>query len=275
MADSVTASAIPAGYSIVGGYEDGRYAWTAADWARFPNAAHVRIAVHPSTLRGNCLDIETGDARPEDGPTWVMKMRGLGAWPSVYCSMSIWGEVRNLFAGMAPPPYWVAAYPGGGPIVYDGSVAHQYADSGPHGENIDLSVALDYWPGVDGGGPGPAPPSTQAEDEDMHIGITSEQNLDGSHDFHLWVGDAAIRQFTGTPQPPYGIPSDAIAFSGGALLLRQFSRQETVDALARATLKTGTPVPPVDQTKIQAVHQAAEAAAAATKALADAVAALG
>lgn len=148
MYDAVTPGNIPASAQMVAGYIDGRYAWRAADWARFPGAVKVRIAVFASTNDGHVLDCENGDATPGQCPGWVSRRRATGADPTVYCSLAAWGAVRNCFisAGVREPHYWIAAYPGNGPALYAGSVAHQYADPGP----VDISVVADYWPGVDG-----------------------------------------------------------------------------------------------------------------------------
>lgn len=151
MFDSVTASAIPADAVMVAGYVDGVYRWAHADWDRFPNAVQVRIAVHPGTDDGQVLDVERGDATPAQAPAWVVARRAVGVDPSVYCSLAVWDEVKAAFAGagVVEPHYWIAAYPGNGPNLYPGSVAHQYRDTGPNGENVDMSVVADFWPGVD------------------------------------------------------------------------------------------------------------------------------
>lgn len=70
MYDSTTASDIPADAEIVAGYVDGRYAWSDADWARFPNAVKVRISVFGS-LDADVLDVEPSDATPADAAVWV------------------------------------------------------------------------------------------------------------------------------------------------------------------------------------------------------------
>jgi len=154
MYDAVTPGNVPANAQMVAGYVDGRYAWHANDWARFPNAVKVRIAVFSSTNDGHVLDIEPGCSTPASAPGWVQRRRAAGVDPSVYCNTSTWPTVRAAFAaaGVAQPHYWIAAYPGNGPNLYPGSVAHQYANPGP----VDISVVADYWPGVDGvsGGPG-------------------------------------------------------------------------------------------------------------------------
>jgi len=148
MYDAVTPGNIPANAQMVAGYVDGRYAWHANDWARFPNAVKVRIAVFSSTNDGHVLDIEPGCSTPASAPGWVQRRRAAGVDPSVYCNTSTLPTVQAAFraAGVPEPHYWIASYPGIGPNLYAGSVAHQYADPGPY----DISVVADYWPGVDG-----------------------------------------------------------------------------------------------------------------------------
>lgn len=68
MFDSTTPSAIPVTAELVGGYVNGQYAWSSADWNRFPGAQQVRINVTGDPALGNCLDVETGDATPEQAP---------------------------------------------------------------------------------------------------------------------------------------------------------------------------------------------------------------
>ena len=160
MYDAVTPSNIPAEAQMVAGYVDGRYAWSSADWARFPGAVKVKIAVFPSTNDGHVLDVERGNATPAEAPGWVLKRRAAGVDPTVYCSATAWPTVRAAFAAahVPEPHWWIAAYPGIGAILYPGTVAHQYADQGL----CDLSVVADYWPGVD-----KAPSTTTSPGADM------------------------------------------------------------------------------------------------------------
>jgi hypothetical protein len=139
---------IPRAAQLVAGYlPPSPYAWTAADWAAFPNAVHVRIAVRAATNDGHVLDVETGDATPAEAPGWVRMRRAGGADPTVYCSASLWPTVQQQFVqqGVAQPHYWIASYPGGGPVIPSGAVAHQWQST----TNYDISVVADYWPGVD------------------------------------------------------------------------------------------------------------------------------
>lgn len=153
MYDAVIPANIPANAAIVAGYlPPSRYAWTAADWARFPNAVKVRIAVRASTNDGHVLDVENGDATPAQAPGWAHMRRASGyAHPTIYCSKSIQSQVIDAFnqAGEPLPLWWIAHYdnvdaldePGGSNVVAD-----QYADPGPY----DRSIVANFWPGVDG-----------------------------------------------------------------------------------------------------------------------------
>jgi len=145
--DAIHPANIPTTAQGVAGYVDGRYAWTAADWARFPHAVKARIAVFSSTNDGHVLDVEAGCSTPANAPGWVVRRRRAGVDPTVYCSLSQWPVVRAAFvaAKVAEPHWWVAAYPGNGANLYPGSIAHQYANPGP----VDISIVADYWPGVD------------------------------------------------------------------------------------------------------------------------------
>lgn len=172
--DSVTPANCPADAEMVGGYVDGWYRWPDEAWALFPGAVPIRIAVHPWTDDGAVLDVEPGDASPEEAPGWVLMRQAAGQLGSVYCSLFQWPQVQQAFSslGMEQPPYWIAAYPGNGAELYPGSVAHQWGGDVDGG--YDISVAADFWPGVDGDTPPPPiPPAPPADEEDtMIFGLT-------------------------------------------------------------------------------------------------------
>src|SRR5581483_5471421 len=148
MYDGVDASRLPANAQLVGGYVDGAYAWSAADWARFPRSVKVRIAVFSSTNDGEVLDVEPGNATPAESVDWVLMRRRAGADPTVYMNTSTWPTVRSAFSArkVAEPHYWVAQYDGITALPA-GAVAKQYYNNNQAG--YDLSVVADYWPGVD------------------------------------------------------------------------------------------------------------------------------
>lgn len=148
MYDGVDASRLPTNAELVAGYVDGLFTWSAADWARFPNAVKVRIAVFSSTNDGEVLDVEPGNATPAESVDWVLMRRRAGVDPTVYMNASTWPTVRAEFSarGVAEPHYWVAQYDGVAALPA-GSIAKQYYNNNQAG--YDLSVVADYWPGVD------------------------------------------------------------------------------------------------------------------------------
>ena len=148
--DSTTASDIRADAPMVAGYINGSYTWSDADWARFPNAVKVRIAVNAQTNDGHVLDVEDGDALPHEAPAWVLLRRAAGVEPSVYCNLSNVDEIKAAFvhAGVPLPPLWLAHYDGI-PVLPDGYIAKQYADEALTGGHYDVSIVADYWPGID------------------------------------------------------------------------------------------------------------------------------
>jgi hypothetical protein len=151
MYDSTAAADIPADAKMVAGYlPPSRYAWSAADWARFPHAVKVHIAIFATVDAGHVLDVEQGDATPAQVPGWVSMRRKAGADPTVYCSQSVWQTCRDACAraGVAEPHWWIARYDNN-PTIPAGAIAKQYANQTYTGRHYDLSVVADYWPGVD------------------------------------------------------------------------------------------------------------------------------
>jgi hypothetical protein len=151
MYDSTTAANIPADAAIVGGYVDGAYRWSDADWARFPNAIKVRIATRPATNDGHVGDVERGNMTATQAVDWVRMRRGEGADPTIYCSASPWPSVRAAFqdAVEKEPHYWIADYDRD-PTIPVGAVAKQYeSPKTGSGGHYDLSNVADFWPGVE------------------------------------------------------------------------------------------------------------------------------
>lgn len=149
MYDGIDASRLPTNAQLVGGYVDGNYRWSDADWARFgASTVKVRIAVFSTTNDGIILDVEPGNATPAQSVDWVIMRRDAGVDPTVYMNTSTWDIVRSAFQarGVAEPHYWVAQYDNIA-TVPSGAVGKQYFNSDSLG--YDLSVVADYWPGVD------------------------------------------------------------------------------------------------------------------------------
>lgn len=86
MYDTITPSAIPANAKAVAGYVGG--SWPTFDTLvkDFPDAHKLSIAVAASE-EAECLDVESGDARPDQAPAWVKSAIARGVKkPVVYTS---------------------------------------------------------------------------------------------------------------------------------------------------------------------------------------------
>lgn len=151
MYDSITAADIPHTAQMVAGYINGTFAWSASDWARFATVPRVRIATRASINDGDVLDVEPGDATPDQAPSWVVMRRKAGhPAPTIYCNAATWPAVRFAFvdARVAEPLYWIAKWDNN-PVMLTGAIAKQYIDAPASGGHYDLSIVADYWPGVD------------------------------------------------------------------------------------------------------------------------------
>jgi hypothetical protein len=172
MYDSTNAKDIPIDAQMVAGYVDGRYRWSDADWARFPNAVKVRIACFSQTDDGQVLDIESGCSEPEDAPGWARRRRAVGVDPTVYVNRSNLKAVRFPFdqIGEPMPHIWLASYDGVAEIP-EGMVAKQYANEPLAGGHFDLSVVADFWPGIDAPQGNDTPQlGGQSADLDLRVG---------------------------------------------------------------------------------------------------------
>jgi hypothetical protein len=148
--DSTNADDIPTTAGMVGGYVDGKWKWTPANWQRFPNAIHVPIACFPGTNDGVVGDVETGDMLPWELVDWVLMRRAASVDPTGYVNLSNWNPTRTEFQlrGIPEPHWWLADYDNN-PQLPAGAMAKQYANSPLAGGHYDLSVVADFWPGVD------------------------------------------------------------------------------------------------------------------------------
>lgn len=172
MYDSINVMAIPADATMVAGYYSGARipSTLPALRERFPNATIVDICV-TSSQNGMVLDVETGDATPNQVPMWLNRQRALGKDPTVYTSTAMWPAVKAAcaVAGIALPHWWRAHYNGVAALEM-GEIAHQYTNgvtpsTAPYRvPGCDTSIVADYWPGVD---PAPAPSSTRPLRSDM------------------------------------------------------------------------------------------------------------
>jgi hypothetical protein len=150
MFDSTTPEAIPPNAEIVAGYVDGSFAWPASAWARFPHAQHVMISVTADHSRGDCLDVENGDATPAQAPGWIRARHVAGATNvTIYCNRSTLPAVERACAGLSYYK-WIATLDGtlfipGFPALA-GPAAVQFAGASLAGVNVDVSLVWeDNW----------------------------------------------------------------------------------------------------------------------------------
>lgn len=147
--DSINATRIPRDAQIVLGYDDGPISkWEDSWWGLFPHAVLGRITVFASDNIGQILDVEKGDATPAESVDWVLRRRAAGVDPTVYMNSSTWPQVRAAFQArkVQEPHYWVAQYDGVQQI-FPGAIGKQYYNNDALG--YDMSVFVDYWPGID------------------------------------------------------------------------------------------------------------------------------
>ncbi len=114
MYDSITVVTVPLHAEAVAGYVDGKWPTYKGLVKSFPLAHHLSIAVFASD-DADCLDIENGDATPDQAPAWVKRqhLRGVTR-PVVYASLSAMGGllVHLQAAGVprATVRVWTAHY---------------------------------------------------------------------------------------------------------------------------------------------------------------------
>lgn len=153
---------------LVAGYANGTYAWSSADWHRFPHQAHVTIDVRGTDPSADVLDVETGDATPADAVTWIKNKKLLKpAYPGVlYVNRS---NITAVFNAMHAAGYqvvkdfrlWIATLDGSRSVPdMTGVTAIQYEGSNMTHTNVDLSLVFDgAWKAAPVVTPPPPPPS--------------------------------------------------------------------------------------------------------------------
>jgi hypothetical protein len=116
MYDSVDVDAIPPDAVAVAGYTSGRWPTWVEIVQRFPRARRVSIAVNASH-DADCLDIEKGDATPQEAPGWVKRQIARGVKrPKLYASVSqmpvVLAELRKAGLRRGQVLLWTAHYTG-------------------------------------------------------------------------------------------------------------------------------------------------------------------
>lgn len=161
MYDSVTLGEIPANAEAVAGYTSGHWPTFPDVVTRWPKAKHLSIAVN-AEHDADCLDIEPGDATPDQAPAWVRRqvLRGVKK-PVVYSSVSQMPTVLSVLKASgidrSQVRVWTAHYTfrehrcdkACGFGFNTTSDATQYTDKAL-GKNLDASLISDSFfdPGV-------------------------------------------------------------------------------------------------------------------------------
>jgi hypothetical protein len=212
----------PANASMVAGYISGGCVWPASGWQRWRTVTQVRIATNASVNAGQVLDVERGDAVPDDAPGWCARARLRGQIPTVYCSASVVPALLAAFnAHDVPHPLlWVAQWDGIASVA-PAWVAKQYRNDNARG--YDVSAVADYWPGVD---PAPQPIT---EDSDVRLVQVPGQA-------EVWAFSEAGRVVAGLPSP--AVEADLMNLGAGKIT------EITAEGLAflRATFPTAAVV---------------------------------
>jgi hypothetical protein len=150
---------------MIAGYLTGPYAWTAAEWDLFPRAQHVTIVTTANANAGDVLDVERGDATPDQAHGWIAMRKANGLYrPTIYCSLSVVPAVRAATGGYIlgrDYDIWVADWTGQ-PVITPAPgtplakfAAAQYANDQAKDTTI---VGDDLWPRRTPPGPPPPPP---------------------------------------------------------------------------------------------------------------------
>lgn len=153
--DTIPANVPAPGYTM--GYVDGNWPSYDAMRAKYPTAVPVAISAIPGSTAAPTAqgwDGEAGDYSPPEAAHFSAGKLVLGLVPFGYCSWSNWHDYQMAHVAIGIDPtrvdWGIAAYPGIGPVLYAGSVFHQFVDHGPY----DESVVADGWlPGRPVAGP--------------------------------------------------------------------------------------------------------------------------
>lgn len=133
--------------TMVAGYLDGTFAWSAAEWQMFPRAQHVTIVTSANANAGDVLDVEPGDATAAQTTGWIAMRKAAGLYrPTIYCSLSAVASVRagtGSFILGKDYDLWIADWDGSTAVPYPAAVAKQYKNT----PGYDVSAVFDDgWP---------------------------------------------------------------------------------------------------------------------------------
>jgi hypothetical protein len=159
--------------AMVAGYlPPSSFAWSQAEWGLFPHADHVTIVPSAHANAGDVLDVEDGDATPEETEAWITMRKQAGLWrPTIYCSLATVPAVRvgtGRFVLDKDYDLWVADWDGTTALPYPLAVAKQFKTTPGYDANIV------YDPGWPHRTP-PAPPKPEPSELKVRLeGIAAE-----------------------------------------------------------------------------------------------------
>lgn len=178
---------------MVAGYIAGNpslhYTWTDADFALWPSSTvKLRITPFASVNDGDVLDVENGDATPQQTHGWIKMRQAAGYFrPNIYCSLNTVPLIRKYTAELVlneDYALWTAHYTGEPHIAYPGESACQYADPDvtPGKPPWDTSQVHDpAWPYRTS--PLPRPSRHVADGKTSLIAIAAERSTTTDHLF--------------------------------------------------------------------------------------------
>jgi hypothetical protein len=140
--DSASPESIPSGvYAAV--YINGRFAWPESEIKRMSKV--FRITVEPGAQwakEARCIDIENGDATPEDAMSFLIERHKLYGDATAYCDRSTLPTVEALVKqAKIEVFYWIATLdgtqniPGAWAVQYQGGIHAAFDLSVLHGVN--------------------------------------------------------------------------------------------------------------------------------------------
>lgn len=123
------------------------FAWTQAEWGLFPHADHVTVATSAHVNAGDVLDVETGDATPDQTGAWIAMRKQAGLYrPTLYGSLATVPALRigtGKWVLGVDWDLWVADWDGTTVLPYPHAVAKQEKST----TGYDVSVVYDAeWP---------------------------------------------------------------------------------------------------------------------------------
>lgn len=155
MFDSVTPQVIPSAAEAVAGYVDGHWPTFASLAKTHPHAHRLSITVEAAGS-ADCLDVEKGDATPEQAPEWLKSSRAKAAAsikPVLYTDLAGADELIRTMqaAGIPRSSYllWTAHYTkvphlcgpacSGAGVTFTGHADATQYDDKALGKNLDIS----------------------------------------------------------------------------------------------------------------------------------------